>query len=499
MLIPRPQRMIHRPGHFTLDSKTAIRAGRGTELAAELLREYIAGTVRFRPRITTGGAITLALDSRLVGMGDEGYSLTVSPQAIVLRAARNAGLLNGIQSLRQLVLTSGGRRIPCADISDRPRFAWRGAMIDVARHFMPASFLRRLVDLLALHKLNVLHLHLTDDQGWRMPVRRYPALTEVGAWRPESMIGPAGSTTFDGRPHGGAYTRRELQDLVQYASERGVTIVPEIEMPGHAMAALAAYPELGNFPDREVGVWTRWGVSDAIFGVQEATLDFCREVLSEVMEIFPSPWIHIGGDECPTVEWELSPVARQRIAAEGLAGPSELRGWFLGQISRFLVLHGRQPVCWDDGDHSGSLPAEATVMAWRDAEHGVAAAERGHQVVMTPWRSTYLDYPQGARGEPAGQPGGIVTLEDVYRQEIQPSTWEPELAAAVIGTQGQLWTEFAATTEAVEYLAFPRLCALAENAWSGHWPDFAERLVQHETRLKELGVHYRANPRYDRT
>ncbi|RSM82477.1 beta-hexosaminidase [Kibdelosporangium aridum] len=499
MLIPRPHRMITRPGHFTLDSKTAIRAGQGTELAVELLREQIAGTVGLPPKITRDGTIALSLDPRLIGMGEEGYSLTVSPQAIVLRAARNAGLLHGIQSLRQLMMTAAGRRIPCVDISDRPRFAWRGAMIDVARHFMPVSFLRRFVDLLALHKLNVLHLHLTDDQGWRMPVRRYPALTEIGAWRPESMIGPAGSTKFDGTPHGGAYTRRELLDLVRYASERGVTIVPEIEMPGHAMAALAAYPELGNFPDREVGVWTGWGVSEAIFGVQEATLDFCREVLSEVMEIFPSPWIHIGGDECPTVEWERSPVARQRIATEGLAGPSELRGWFLGQISRFLVRHGRQPVCWDDGDHSGSLPAEAMVMAWRDAEHGLAAAQRGHQVVMTPWRSTYLDYPQSAQGEPPGQPGGIVTLEDVYRQEVRPSTWDAELSSAAVGTQGQLWTEFAAVAEAVEYLAFPRLCALAENAWSGQWPDFAERLAQHESRLKELGVNYRPSLRYDRT
>jgi hexosaminidase len=432
-----------------------------------------------------------------VGLGDEGYSLRVSPQTIVLRAANHAGLLHGVQSIRQLLLTQQGNQIPCLDVTDQPRFPWRGAMLDVARHFLPVSFLHRFVDLLALHKLNVLHLHLTDDQGWRMPISRYPALTEVGAWRTESMIGPYGSTSFDGRPHGGAYTRTELAALVDYALRRGVTIVPEIEMPGHARAALAAYPDLGNFPDQRLGVWTSWGISDAVFGVQEATLEFCREVLSEVMAVFPSRRVHIGGDECPTAEWERSPLAQARIAAEGLAGAHELRGWFLSRISDFLVRHGRQPVCWDDGEHSENMPPEATVMVWRDAGHGVAAAARGHQVVMTPWRSTYLDYPQSAHGEPAGQPAGVVTLEDVYHQDLPPAQWEPTARDSVIGTQGQLWTEFVDTPELAEYLAFPRLCALAESSWSGagEWKDFADRLAVHEQRLKALHVNFRSTTR----
>ncbi|MET0237413.1 MAG: beta-N-acetylhexosaminidase [Kibdelosporangium sp.] len=491
--MPRPQRMIRKAGSFTVDLDAAIRASPGTEGAATLLAGYLRSATGVPPGIAPDGNITLTLDSRLVGMSEEGYSLTVSPQTIVLRAARQSGLLHGVQSIRQLLMAQPGNQIPSVDVSDSPRFPWRGAMLDVARHFMPVSFLHRFVDLLALHKLNVLHLHLTDDQGWRMPVRRYPRLTEIGSWRPESMVGPAGSTSFDGEPHGGAYTHAELRDLVRYAEDRGVTIVPEIEMPGHATAALAAYPELGNFPERRLGVWTGWGVSDTTFGVQEATLDFCREVLSEVMDIFPSRRIHIGGDECPTTEWERSPAARERIAAEKLAGASELRGWFLGQISRFLVANGREPVCWDDGDHSGSLPLEATVMVWRDPKHGFAAAQRGHRVVMTPWRSTYLDYPQSGAGEPAGQPAGTVTLEDVYRQDLPPSTWEEPLQKAVLGTQAQLWTEFVKTPELVEYLAFPRLCALAENAWSGDagWPDFTARLAAHEGKLAGLGVNYR--------
>jgi hexosaminidase len=490
VLVPRPQRLIRRPGEFTVDARTAIRAAPGTERAAELLAGYLGA--RLSPR----GNITLNLDSRLVGMGDEGYSLTVSPHGAVLRAAKHAGLLHAVQSMRQLM---AAKRIPCVDISDHPRFPWRGAMLDVARHFMPPEFLHRFVDLLALHKLNVLHLHLTDDQGWRMPVVGYPKLTEIGGRRTESMIGPAGSTSYDGTPHGGSYTRAELRALVRYAEDRGVTVVPEIEMPGHARAALAAYPEFGNFPDRPLQVWTEWGVSDSVFGVHEAALDFCREVLAEVMEIFPSQRIHIGGDECPSVEWERSPVARQRVADEGLAGPSELRGWFLGQISRFLVSNGRRPVCWDDGDHSGSLPGEATVMVWRDAKHGLAAAQRGHQVVMTPWRSTYLDYPQSHDGEPAGQPAGVVTLDDVYRQDLPPSTWDTELQQAVLGTQAQLWTEFVKTPDLVEYLAFPRLCALAENAWSGVQDDFEPRMSDHERRLAALKVNYRANRTWDRT
>lgn len=486
MLIPMPQRLVRRPGAFPVTMGTAIRAGHGAERAARLLGHYLAEALGLAPPVMPDGDITLTLDARLVGLGEEGYSLTVSPQSIVLRAGRHAGLLHGVQSLRQLLQ---GNQIPSVDIFDRPRFPWRGAMLDVARHFMPAGFLHRYVDLLALHKLNVLHLHLTDDQGWRMPVGRYPLLTEVGAWRPESMVGPAGSVEFDGIPHGGAYTRGELRSLVSYAAERGVTVMPEIEMPGHARAALAAYPSLGNFPSRRVGVWTSWGVSDAVLGVQESTLDFCREVLAEVMDIFPSRRVHIGGDECPTVEWRTSLLARRTVEREGLAGPADLRGWFLGQISRFLVQQGREPVCWDDGEHSSGLPVEATVMVWRDAVHGVAAARRGHRVVMTPWRSTYFDYPQSAHGEPAGQPAGIVTLEDVYRQEMVPAAQQ-----AVVGTQGQVWTEFARTPQEVEYLAFPRLCALAERAWFGGEPDWAEflgRLEVHERRLKELDVNFR--------
>jgi hexosaminidase len=489
-----PTKLIRSAGSFVLRRDTAIRAHGGAEPAARLLRRYFRKATGFPLPSAEAGTIVLTLDPGMTGLGEEGYSLLVSTHAVLLRAPHPAGLLHGVQSLRQLLATEGGPHLPCVDIRDVPVFPWRGAMLDVARHFMPIGFVRRFVDLLALHKLNVLHLHLTDDQGWRMPIERYPRLTDIGALRTESMIGPSGSPLFDGTPHGGAYTRAELEGLVAYAAELGVTVMPEIEMPGHARAALAAYPELGNFPSRELPVWTSWGVSDALFGVQDRTFDFLQDVLTEVMEVFPSPRIHIGGDECPTVEWRTSPTAAVRIAAEGLSGADALHGWFLRRVGDFLLDHGRQPVCWDDGDLSAGLPPQAAVMIWRDPAHGLSALRRGHEVIMAPFRSTYLDYPQSAEPEePQGQPDGVVTLHDVYHHQPVPPEWDDRYRAGVLGTQAQLWTEFAPRPRDVEYLAFPRLCALAETSWRGNndWSGFPARLVRHEQLLSALSVHYR--------
>ncbi|MFD3326883.1 beta-N-acetylhexosaminidase, partial [Streptomyces sp. NPDC058701] len=317
-LVPRPDSVTALPGHFTLDALTGVRAGPGAAGAADLLREALAPATGLPLPPRSDGRVVLLLDPALGGLGAEGYGLTVSTEAVVLRAARPEGLLRGVQTLRQLLpaeaLAGSARRcsawtLPCLRITDRPRFAWRGAMLDVARHFQPAAYVRRFVDLLALHKLNVLHLHLTDDQGWRMPVAAYPRLAEVGGRRGES----AG----DGRPHAGSYTRAELADLVAYAARRGVAVVPEIEMPGHARAALAAYPHLGNRPGVRLETWTRWGVCENVFGVHDEVLDFCRTVLDEVTDVFPAPYVHLGGDECPRTEWE---------ACAGGPGPPRPRG-----------------------------------------------------------------------------------------------------------------------------------------------------------------------------
>ncbi|MFE5485996.1 beta-N-acetylhexosaminidase [Streptomyces sp. NPDC056527] len=486
-LVPHPTQLHLLPGRFTFDADTSLKIATGARVAAELLRTLLEPATGLPLPERPDGPVVLALDPALTGLGDEGYGLTVGPEGVLLRAARPRGLLAGVQTLRQLLPVQAlldepvpgvEWSVPCVQITDVPRFSWRGVMLDVARHFRPVSFLRRYVDLLALHKLNVLHLHLTDDQGWRMPVAGRPRLTEIG-----------------GFPHGGAYTRSELAGLVRHAAARGVTVVPEIEMPGHARAALAAYPELGNRPDRNLGVWDRWGVCDTVLGVHDGVLDFCREVLDEVLDVFPSPHVHIGGEECPTTEWHASPEARRRVAERGLDGPDALHGWFMEQVGRHLLDAGRRPLGWTET--GADLPPYFTVMPWRDTAHGRAAASRGHQVVMAPHRSTYLDYPQSARfDEPPGQPGAVVDLRAVHDTDPAPAHWSPEETARVLGTQAQLWTEFVPTAAHAEYLTFPRICALAETAWTGRrdWPGFQARLSHHRTRLDTLRVPRRLSP-----
>ncbi|MBB4911747.1 beta-N-acetylhexosaminidase [Actinophytocola algeriensis] len=489
MILPRPARLIQRAGRFVFDQDTAFRATPGAEPAARLLRRYLRPATGLPLPLSPTGTVLFALDDQLVGLGDEGYALTVGEQAVVLRARRLAGLRHGVQTIRQLLpaealgdtpVSGVPWALPCVDVTDSPRLPWRGAMLDVARHFQPVRYLRRFVDLLALHKLSVLHLHLTDDQGWRMPVAAFPALTEIGGLRSETQLGPAGSDRFDGVPHGGAYTTAELRGLVDYAAERGVRVVPEIEMPGHARAALAAYPHLGSQPGRRLPVWTGWGISESVFGVTEETMEFCRTVLGEVMDVFPGEHVHIGGDEVPWTEWAASPAALARVAEEGLAGPQALRSWFLGRVGEFLLANGRVPVCWD-GD-GPPLDPRVVVMPWQDSADGPLA--RGHRVVLTPYRSTYLDYPQStdARERP-GQPGGVVTMSDVYHQRVPADP-------AVLGSQCQLWTEQAPRAEDVEYLAFPRLCALADALWSAvpDWTAFRAAMAAHEPRLAALSV-----------
>lgn len=530
-LIPRPTDLTSRPGRFVIPAALNLSAGPGAERAAELLAGYL-GRDRARAQAPNAPGIRLDL-ARTADHGPasrESYALEIHADHVTLTAPYESGLFHGVQTLRQLLppdtadpatAPRASWSWPCLTIRDAPRLPWRGVLLDVARHFMPPEFLYRFVDLLALHKLNVLHLHLTDDQGWRIEIDGLPRLTEIGAWRAQSMVGPAGSDRFDGIAHGGYYSRHELKSLVQYAAARGVRIVPEIDMPGHARAALAAYPRLGNEPGRRLSVWTSWGVSEDIFGVHDEALDFCREVLGQTLDIFPGRYIHIGGDECPTRQWEVNAAARARVRELGLGSPAELHGWFLGRMRDFLTGHGRRAVCWDETGHAADarLPADVALTAWRDPEHGLRAIRRGHQVIMAPHLSTYFDYPQRDHpDEPPGHPEGITTLQDVYRFEPLGSglgVADPDdgLRPGVLGTQAQLWTEFAPTPAHVEYLAFPRLCALAEVAWSGSpsgdrgasgggqdgdgsrsdrrardYADFSARLARHVRLLRALGV-----------
>ncbi len=498
MLIPYPAGLTRDSGYFTVSPTLHISAGSGAGRATQLLIDYLDRPASFH----SGPGIRLDLvdDDAL---GPEGYSLVITPEEVQLEASTEAGLLHGVQTIRQLLPLDGPALLPCLRIQDTPRLPWRGVLLDVARHFMPLEFLYEFVDLLALHKYNVLHLHLTDDQGWRIEIDGRPKLTEVGAWRTESMVGPAGSTVFTGEPHGGYYTQHELSGLVAFAAARGVRIVPEIDLPGHVRAALAAYPELGNRPDTPIPVWTEWGVSPDILGVHDKAFEFCRDVLSQTAAVFPSPHLHIGGDECPTVQWETNPDAQARAASLGLQSTAELRGWFLGELHTTLEELGRRAVCWDETGHSpGSLPAGMTLTAWRDAVHGALAVDRGHQVIMAPHTSTYFDYPEGDTGD---QPPRelITTLQDVHRFDPLagglPIASPDGTQAGVLGTQAQLWTEHAPTPDHVRHLAFPRLCALAETAWSPvsrGYADFVQRLPGHLHRLRALGALPRQRVRF---
>ncbi|GAA1119754.1 beta-N-acetylhexosaminidase [Kitasatospora arboriphila] len=501
MIFPTPRRIVPAPGRFTFDHATAVHAPGPAAAAADLLRILLRPATGLPLPSSPDGAVLLAVDPALTAeLGPEGYRLSVAPEAVRLHAAATAGLLHGIQRLRQLLPAEAlldrpvpdvRWELPCLTVTDRPRYPWRGLMLDVARHFLPVSYLHRTVDLLALHGLNVLHLHLTDDQGWRMPVYAYPRLTAVGSVRARTMTGRAGSDSFDDRPHGGAYTKAELRGLVRHAAERGVTVVPEIEMPGHARAALAAHPRLGNHPERRLDVWTEWGVCENVLGVHEEALAFCTDVLDEVMDVFPSPYVHLGGDECPTAEWEAAPSARRRAAELGLASPKELHGWFLGRVGAHLLEHGRRPVCWAEDSSSPGLPPEFTVMPWRDADHGLDAARRGHDIVMAPYRATYLDYPTSDRpGEPLGQDGAVVDLRAVHGLDPAPAHWPEEARARVLGAQAQLWTEFVPDPAEADRRLYPRLCALAERAWNPDtdWPAFERALTGHRPRLAALGL-----------
>jgi hexosaminidase len=517
-IIPRPSEFTPLPGQFVLGSALNLLAGPGSRRAADLLAGYLGGTGRERTAV--GPAVILRLDPAAHEHA-HGYDLAVEAEQVTLAAPTEAGLFNGVQTLRQLLppevlsaQTPGPAtaapdawRWPACRVRDAPRLAWRGVMLDTARHFLPIGFLHRFVDELALHKINVLHLHLTDDQGWRVEIDGLPLLTQIGSVRAESMVGRAGSGVFDGVPHGGFYTRRELRELVAHAAARGVTIVPEIGMPSHTRAALAAYPELGNRPGVRLPVWTSWGVSDDILGVHDAALDFGRRVLADVLTVFPSRHIHIGGDECRTGQWAASPRARQRAAELGLADVSELLGWFLHQMHAFLAGHGRRAVCWNDGVGNAALDPAMVTTAWLKPEHAAEAVARGHQVIVAPHEQTYLDYRQTDHpDEPPSPDDRVLTLADAYafdplslgQRALPPAALDDGSGGAgVLGTQAQLWTECAPTPEHVRHLAYPRLCALAEGAWSDERrdpADFTARLRHHLHRLAALGALPRSRP-----
>lgn len=425
------------------------------------------------------------------------YALSISPAGASLTAGSEAALADGRNTFAQIIAGTDGP-IPCVTISDAPAYAWRGLHIDVARHFFPVSDLETMIDAMALHRLNVLHLHLTDDQGWRVEIKGYPRLTEVGGFRVRTLVGryteDGSERVYDDERHGGFYTQDQLRGLVDYASRRGVMIVPEIDLPGHMQAAIAAYPELGNVAGAEIGVREVWGISDHVLGVSDAVFTFLRDVLSQVADIFPSPFLHIGGDECPRTEWERSPAARERMNEWGLTRVSEIQGRFTQHAAEILGDKGKTPVAWDEVLET-HLPDNTVVMNWRDPAGVAAATSRGFRTVVATSDVLYFDHPQAAGAEePLAITDRVSSLEDVYTAELLPSALSEEQRALVLGFQAQLWTEHIADAAHLQHMAFPRLCALAERAWGSprqSFAEFRERLEAHLDRLDALGIAYR--------
>lgn len=518
-IIPIPVQYQMGDGHFTVTPATRIVVN-GTNAEVDTLATYLADmleTITWEPpKIvsspdSTAQTIVLSIDTKSTYKNDEAYALSVTPTQIQIKAPTPHGLFYGIQTLRQLLPPQIEQKdptlvpqtvewtIPSIQIKDYPRFEYRGMHLDVGRHFFPVEFVKHYLDMMAMYKMNRFHWHLTEDQGWRIEIKKYPKLTEVGAWRDSTLIGSyKGPDRYTHERTGGFYTQDEIREVVAYAQDLFITIIPEIEMPGHATAALASYPWLGCQPNKDYHVISTWGVFEDIYCPSEKTFTFLENVLTEVMALFPSEYIHIGGDEAPKTAWENSELAQKVIEREGLKDEHELQSYFIGRIEKFLNAHGRQIIGWDEILQGGLAP-NATVMSWRGIEGGIKAAKQGHDVIMTPTSFCYLDYYQA---DPATEPlaiGGFVPLTKVYSYEPVPDTLTAEEAKHILGSQVNLWTEYIHTGNKVEYMVFPRAVAMAEVVWSAkedrNFDGFWSRLQSQFTRFDILGInaaeHYR--------
>jgi len=522
-LVPLPRQLTPGKGSFGIDRQFQV-VLRPDSPSVRVLAEAFAVPLReatgWPVPVQADGSTRRALLIRLVpdsAAPPESYSLVAGTDSVVLSAPAVPGIARGLQTLRQLLPPAFERgvqrtsaapwgveplpavreadwRVPAVDIEDAPRFSYRGLHLDVGRHFFPPSFIKQYIDVLAAHRMNTFHWHLTEDQGWRIEIKQFPRLTEVGGCRKETVV----ARNFDpyvgdGTRYCGYYTQDEVRDIVAYATARQINIIPEIELPGHSTAAIAAYPMLSCEPAR-YEVATRWGVFEPVLCPSEETFAFLEAVLDEVLSLFPSPYIHIGGDEAPKNMWKQNAVAQQVIKREGLRNEQELQSYFIRRIEQFLGRRGRRLIGWDE-ILEGGLPPAATVMSWRGTAGGIAAAKEGHDVVMTPGSHLYLDHYQA---EPAIEPlaiGGFTPLEKVYSYEPVPAELTPEEARHVLGAQGNVWTEYMTTRDHVLYMAWPRAAALAEVDWTPkeqkNYADFTRRLGEDFRRLDMLGIPYR--------
>ena len=431
---------------------------------------------------------------------DEGYQLTIDKLGVHITANSGAGLFYGVQSLFQLLpSTSEAIELPFVEIKDRPRFSWRGLHLDVGRHFFPVDFVKRYIDLMAHYKLNTFHWHLTEDQGWRIEIKKYPKLQEVSAFRKETVIGHASTRTrsehhdFDGTRHGGFYTQDEIKDVVAYAAQRYVTIVPEIELPGHALAALAAYPKLGC-TGGPYEVATTWGIFNDVFCAgKETTFEFLQDVFDEVLPLFPSKYVHIGGDECFKDSWKKCPHCQKRIKSEKLNDEHELQSYFIQRIEKYINSKGKSIIGWDEILEGGLAP-NATVMSWRGEGGGIAAAQQNHNVIMTPSKWLYFDYMQDSSTTEPLAVKVLVDVKTVYSYDPIPDQFSTIQAKHVLGVQANVWSEYMKTGDHVEYMVYPRAIALAEVAWSSkenkNYEDFVKRLNANQMILDLWKVNY---------
>lgn len=462
---------------------------------AEFLASYVKAQtgIELQVQAGEGGKGGIVLQLGLANDNPEAYQLKVDASQVVISSPSEAGIFYGIQTLRKAVDVAEGSNVelPAVEIKDQPRFGYRGMMLDVGRHFFSMDEIKTYIDMMALHNINRFHWHLSEDQGWRIEIKKYPKLTEIGSMRKETVIGH-NSGKYDGKPYGGFYTQEQAKEIVAYAAERYITVIPEIDLPGHMQAALAAYPELGC-TGGPYEVWTQWGVSDNVLCAgNDQTIQFIKDVLAEIVEIFPSEYIHVGGDECPKVKWSTCPKCQARITALGLKSDNKhtkeerLQSYVIHEAEEFLNSKGRKMIGWDETLEGGLAP-NATVMSWRGEAGGIEAAKQHHDVVMTPNTYLYFDYYQSKDTETEPMAiGGYLPIERVYSYEPMPKSLSPEEQKYIVGVQANLWTEYIPDFKQVQYMVLPRMAALSESQWCAPEKKNYEAFLQHVSRLVNI-------------
>jgi hexosaminidase len=499
-IIPKPAEITILPGvdSFAVTPKTVIVIGdKSLQPSVDFFNEYLKQVLGFQlktaKKLPVGNAIALSVhkDGRVSGA----YKMDINKRSVVVNGEDESGVFYAMQTLLQLLPVDKAEqlRIPLLQIKDAPRFQYRGMHLDVGRHFFPVSFIKQYIDYLALHKMNYFHWHLTEDQGWRIEIKKYPRLTQVGAYRNGTIIGHYPGTGNDGKRYGGFYTQKEIKEIVTYAARRYITVVPEIEMPGHSAAALTAYPSLGC-TGGPYEVRQTWGVSKDVFCAgNDSVFTFLQDVLDEVMALFPSRYIHVGGDECPKDRWKECPKCQRRIKDNHLKDEHELQSYFIQRIEKYINSKGRILIGWDEILEGGLAP-NAVVMSWRGEQGGIEAARQKHDVIMTPSAYLYFNQYQGKASTEPLAIGGYLTLQKVYSYNPVPEQLSAEEAKYIRGVQANLWTEYIATQENATYMALPRMAALAEIAWTSpeqkNWDDFSRRMQQQYQRYDALNIVY---------